>query len=153
MPYKDPKVKKEKHAEYSATHYQENKVKVKARAAALKRQKRREWYAFKATFACIHCGFNHPAALDFHHVDRTNYRSVNKLAQAGNYKAARDEIKKCVCLCANCHRIHHHEERNIAKSKRKAKKKKTPSLLNRGLNEGVQHSNKEPRPKRRSKKP
>lgn len=128
MPYKDPKVKKEKHAEYSAKHYQENKVKIKVKAAALKRQKRREWHAFKGTFACIHCGFNHPAALDFHHVDHTNYRSVNILAQNGNYKAARDEIKKCVCLCANCHRIHHHEEREHTKKsrKKKAQKKKPP---------------------------
>ena len=122
MPYKDPKVRKRKNAEYNQKHYEENKVKVKARAAQLKRIKRAEWYAFKATFSCIHCGFNHPAALDFHHVDRTNYRSVNKLAQAGNYKAAKDEIKKCVALCANCHRIHHHEERQTTKVARKKKK-------------------------------
>jgi hypothetical protein len=123
MPYKDPKVKKAKHAEYSAKHYEENKNKVRAQAAALKRKKRAEWYAFKSTFACIHCGFSHSAALDFHHVDRTNYRSVNELAQNGRYKEAKEEIKKCVPLCANCHRIHHHEERNTARRKRKAKKK------------------------------
>lgn len=155
MAYKDLEAKKINQKKNTRAYYERNREEIKKRAATLKRQKRKEWYAFKATFACIHCGFSHPAALDFHHVDRTNYRSVNKLAQFGNYKAAKEEIKKCVCLCANCHRIHHHEEREHTKKsrKKKAQKKKAPSLLNRGPNEDVQHSNKEPRPKRRSKKP
>ena len=121
MPYKDPSVRKKKHQEYSRKHYEANTEEVQKKAAALKRQKREEWYAFKSTFKCTNCGFDHPAAIDFHHVDRTNYHSVNRLAQLGNYKAAKEEIKKCIPLCANCHRIHHHEERTTAKKKRRKK--------------------------------
>ena len=123
MPYKDANVRKNKHKEYSRKHYLANQVEVKARAAKLKRDKREEWHAFKSTFKCTMCGFSHPAALDFHHVDRTDYHSVNRLAQLGNYKKAKEEIKKCIPLCANCHRIHHHEEREEKKKVRRKKKK------------------------------
>jgi hypothetical protein len=127
MPYKDANVKKLKHAEYSRDYYEKNGEKVRKRAAELKRIKRKEWYEFKGTFKCTNCGFSHSAAMDFHHIDRSNYKSVNELAQNGNYKEAMKEIKKCIPLCANCHRIHHHEERLKKKKKLKGKKKKTKS--------------------------
>jgi predicted transcriptional regulator len=54
---------------------------------------------------CEQCGFSHPAALEFHHLDRLQkdfaigvraYRSLDNL---------RKEAEKCQLLCANCHRI------------------------------------------------
>jgi transcription elongation factor Elf1 len=112
MPYKNPNDprKKESSRKSSAKHYADNKQKVLVANAKHRKNKRVEWQAFKATFACAHCGFNHPAALDFHHVDRTDHKSVNYLAQQGLYKKAKEEIKKCIALCANCHRILHFEE-------------------------------------------
>jgi len=127
MPYKDASVKKLKHAVYSREHYIRNSEKVRKRAAELKRDKRLEWNEFKSTLNCTNCGFNHPAVLDFHHVDRKNKKSVHLLARNGNYKLAREEIKKCIVLCANCHRILHHEERQQKKKKLKSKKKKATS--------------------------
>lgn len=126
MPYKDKEIRKQKAKEYSKKHYEKNRVEIRKKAAALKRKKRKEWYQFKGTFKCTNCGFSHSAAIDFHHVDRTNYKSVNELAQNGNYRMAMEEIKKCIPLCANCHRIHHHEER--LHRRRKSKKKKPMSI-------------------------
>jgi hypothetical protein len=126
MPYKDANVKKLKHAEYSRKHYVSNIEENKARSAKLKRDKRIEWHKFKALFKCTNCGFSHPAAIDFHHVDRENHRSVNVLARNGNYRGAMEEIKKCIALCANCHRIHHYEERIKKKMRKKKKKKNNP---------------------------
>jgi hypothetical protein len=122
MPYKDANVKKLKHAEYSRDYYIKNGDKVRKRASELKREKRKEWAKFKSTIKCTNCGFSHSAAIDFHHVDRTNHKSVNALAQQGKYKEAIEEIKKCIPLCANCHRIHHHEEHKQKKKKLKSKK-------------------------------
>jgi predicted HNH restriction endonuclease len=52
---------------------------------------------------------------------------VNLLAQQGKYKEAAEEIKKCIPLCANCHRIVHYEEHKEKKKKLKSKKKKSKS--------------------------
>lgn len=112
MPYKDPAVRKRKHAEYSAQHYKDNKESRQEKIYARKRELKEEWSAFKRTLKCTNCGFDHPAALDFHHTDPTQKDNlVSKLVSNGCYKKARAEILKCIILCANCHRIHHHEEK------------------------------------------
>jgi hypothetical protein len=69
---------------------------------------RRKWfYDIKAKLKCERCGFNHPAALDFHHKDPTQKSfgiSANK--HIGEEKILK-EIEKCEVLCSNCHRIEH----------------------------------------------
>ena len=112
MPYKDPEVRKRKHAEYSKKYYEANKDFVKLTTKKGKKEKRAEWYAFKSTLKCTKCGFNHPAALDFHHTNPEEKEgSVHSYISNGQFAKARKELKKCIVLCANCHRIHHHEER------------------------------------------
>ena len=124
MPYKDPAVRKAKYKEYSAAHYKRNTEEIKAATREKRSSMKKEWRAFKATLFCTKCGFNHSAALDFHHVDpNTKLDSVTRLVTDGRYKAALEEVKKCVVLCANCHRIHHHYERQAKKSAKKKKKK------------------------------
>jgi hypothetical protein len=129
MPYKDPNDPRKKQSlKRSAKKYYElNKAKVQKLVNKNKRESRARWRAFKSTFSCANCGFSHPAAIDFHHVDRKNKRGVHELAQEGKYKAAKEEAEKCIPLCANCHRIHHHEERLHKKKILKGKKKKSKS--------------------------
>lgn len=124
MPRKD----RTKQNEYQRAWYARNKEKAKAQVSANKHKYRDKWREYKATLICINCGFSHPAALDFHHVIKSpTNRSVNQLLRKDAYKAAHEEIKKCVVLCANCHRVHHHDEWLQKKAKR-AKKKKNPAL-------------------------
>lgn len=126
MPYKDPEVRKAKHKEYSRKYYEWNKAEIMETSRINKNKARAAWQEYKKTLACESCGQNHPATLDFHHIvkDESN-RKVNVLTTHGQYAAAREEIKKCMVLCANCHRIHHHEEREeVKKAKVVAKKKK-----------------------------
>jgi predicted HNH restriction endonuclease len=60
---------------------------------------------------CSKCGFKHPAAIDFHHLDPSEKEGeVNKLAGSGCFKKAYAEIEKCIPLCSNCHRILHWDE-------------------------------------------
>ena len=126
MPYKDPELKRKKHAEYSAKHYKTNKEQVKAKTKTTKAIEKKKWYAYKATLKCTNCGFNNPAALDFHHEDpTTKLDSVHRLINSGKYAKAYEELKKCIVLCANCHRIHHHEDRLHKKKKLKGTKKKS----------------------------
>ncbi len=119
MPYND----REKQRAASNKWYQQNKDKVKATTAKNKREHRKKWQAYKLSLACAHCGLAHPAIIDFHHVIREkNKQSVNKLVSDGRFAAALEEIKKCIPLCANCHRILHWDEAAAKKAARKLKK-------------------------------
>jgi hypothetical protein len=120
MPTQD----KEKQKLWSKTYYEKNKTACIKRAANHKKAARKKWDEFKNTLSCTQCGENHPATLDFHHVKRekTN-RKVHKLVANAALAAAFEEIKKCVVLCANCHRKHHWEEHQKRK-KKSAKKSK-----------------------------
>lgn len=112
MPYKNAELRKRKAAEYSANYYKKNKEKVLASSKASRAVGKIRWDTFKCTLKCIKCGFSHPAALDFHHTNPAEKENlVSKLASDGCYAAAMEEVQKCVVLCANCHRIHHYEER------------------------------------------
>lgn len=112
MPYKDKEVKKAKHKAYSAKHYANNQEKIKQQTKDSKALQRVKWYLFKATLKCAHCGFFHIAALDFHHEDPiTKEGSVHNYISNGQFAKAYKEMEKCIVLCANCHRIYHHEER------------------------------------------
>ncbi|MHB8597334.1 MAG: hypothetical protein ACYDER_11050 [Ktedonobacteraceae bacterium] len=61
-------------------------------------------YRYKRTIVCELCGANHPACLQFHHVDRNNkLGEVGNLASGSNIKKLMREINRCQVLCANCH--------------------------------------------------
>ena len=111
MPYKDASVRKAKHAEYSRKHYLGNYAKQREKINARRQKVRTEWNTYKASLKCSKCGFAHPAALDFHHTDPSQKEhSVANLISDGRFKKAYEEIKKCIVLCACCHRILHYEE-------------------------------------------
>ena len=57
---------------------------------------------------CVHCGYNnlrHPAVYDFHHVnpETKGFNIGSKLMIP--WEELREELDKCILLCANCHRI------------------------------------------------
>ena len=112
MPYKDPAKRKEYHKKRGAQWYQENKELTKERNTQVKKLAKQEWLDYKATLSCVRCGETHPATFDFHHVNpKDKVKSVNEWVKNRNYKEAHEEIKKCIVLCANCHRIHHYNEK------------------------------------------
>jgi len=73
---------------------------------------------YKTNKGCAHCGFkDDPVALDFHHENRadkiinvsSHWRSSWK-----QFEKMKAEMKKCIVLCANCHRL---EEKRIRNGK------------------------------------
>jgi len=112
MPYKDPAVRKAYHKAKSRKHYEANREELINKQLEIKQQLRKDWNAFKSTLACTQCGFDHPAALDFHHEDPSKKDgNVHRYISNGQPKKAFEEIEKCIVLCANCHRIHHYKEK------------------------------------------
>jgi hypothetical protein len=126
MPYKDPEVRRIKAREYGKKWYQKNKITHKLNAYKNRKKYKKQWDEFKASQKCSHCGMQHPAVIDFHHVVRSKDNpKVNQLIKNKRYRAAMEEVNKCVPLCANCHRILHWSEELLKKKKRKRKLKKS----------------------------
>jgi len=91
--------------EHKKIHYINNKDKYSVSSFNSKK-----WFIdLKIGLKCINCGFNHPAALDFHHVNPKeklfpiNYSNFGRKSRGEILK----EIEKCIVLCSNCHRIEH----------------------------------------------
>ena len=73
-----------------------------------------EWFNDNGYSECEICGFNdHPKAIDFHHINpETKVVGIGKFINGRqcnieNQKIIKEELEKCQCLCANCHRIKH----------------------------------------------
>ena len=101
---------KVKHNQYNKKWAKENRDKVNIYQQNW-RKKRYDWYqSFKKGKHCIFCSESYPACLDFHHkYPQKKYDVVYKLVKrfSSNNVIALREIKKCVLICANCHRKIH----------------------------------------------
>ena len=62
----------------------------------------------KLRYGCSECGYKkHYAAIDCHHVGDKD-KVVAQLVRDGcSIATLKTEMRKCVLLCANCHREHH----------------------------------------------
>lgn len=57
---------------------------------------------------CNYCGyFKCVAALEFHHKSNNKDENVTKMIKDASKQKALKEAKKCILLCANCHRELH----------------------------------------------
>tara|TARA_R110000751_G_scaffold23569_3_gene65076 strand:- start:4 stop:330 length:327 start_codon:yes stop_codon:yes gene_type:complete len=73
----------------------------------------------KSNKKCEVCGFDDWRALQYHHKKREE-KLMNIGAAAGHgLEKIKKEIKKCQCICANCHQILHHEERERKRKPRR----------------------------------
>lgn len=78
------------------------------------RQKREAIGEIKSNLSCAKCHYNEYAtALDFHHLDPTKKDTTVARMLSNNYTLEKTlaEIEKCICLCANCHRVFHFLEK------------------------------------------
>jgi hypothetical protein len=106
MPYKDPEKRRECRRNWYSNNRESEKKHVKRRKKEIKK-----WFNnYRSKLSCKRCKENHPATLDFHHKNRNNKaREVTKIVHEGYGKARiKNEISKCIVLCANCHRKEHY---------------------------------------------
>lgn len=109
MPSKNPIVLK-KHRD---AWYKKNKKKQIKRQLERRKELKNILLEYKKTLQCKDCGFSfnkNPECLDFHHLDRKT--KINHVAYLVRYseKKMMEEIKKCIPLCANCHRMRHKKD-------------------------------------------
>jgi predicted HNH restriction endonuclease len=62
---------------------------------------------YKKTLSCSHCGLKDYRVLDFHHERDKEMGIHHMLSQAYAMERIMAEVKKCIPLCANCHRLVH----------------------------------------------
>jgi len=112
MPHKDPIKRKEYMKQYGKEWYQQNKEKH-CLAAKRRRNKHREEVKqfvneYKASKGCCKCFENETICLDLHHVGNDKITDISStIKNCWNKEEILNEIKKCVVICANCHRKLH----------------------------------------------
>ncbi|HQU83210.1 MAG TPA: hypothetical protein PKY59_08810 [Pyrinomonadaceae bacterium] len=128
MPFKDEDKKREYQREYKKRWYQKNKLKHIGYVRNYD-GKIQEWFReYKKSLSCEICGENHPACLEFHHIDPNQKKfSVSTRRDRPSMKALLEEIAKCRVLCANCHRKEHWNEREEKRLKKQKESNKIDS--------------------------
>lgn len=94
---------------WNQTYYAKNKDKFRESNRNV-REKLRVWYRnLKSTLVCNRCGFAHPAALEFHHInpDEKSFEVARLVGMGASERRILEEIAKCEVLCSNCHAIEH----------------------------------------------
>jgi hypothetical protein len=62
---------------------------------------------YKAICGCAFCKEKTPICLDFHHVDPSGKDLEVSVLVGMAFSRLKNEIRKCVVLCSNCHRKLH----------------------------------------------
>lgn len=58
---------------------------------------------------CEKCGESRFYVIDFHHVDNTTKEfGISRIIRGRGRKTIENEVKKCICLCRNCHTEFHY---------------------------------------------
>ena len=80
-------------------------------------EKRQTIEVLKSECSCAKCGDTRGYVLDYHHIDPTQKEEKISRMISNNYTLdkVKQEIDKCIVLCANCHREFHYlnNERQI----------------------------------------
>jgi len=58
---------------------------------------------------CVLCGETDKCCLEIHHLHDKKF-NISKELYERHTSEVKDELKKCVCLCVNCHRKLHSRE-------------------------------------------
>lgn len=103
---------KECMAEYNRIHYLKNKEIYNIKAANQSKECVEYMRSIKEQLKCSKCGENRWWMLDFHHINpKEKENTVANLAHSGSIQKVKNEIEKCIVLCANCHRDEHYQQK------------------------------------------
>ncbi len=95
--------------EYKKKHYYNNKEEHYKRNKKTE-QKIKDYIDTIKKSGCSKCSEIDSVCMDFHHIDPTlKDRNVSEMYKYGSLNKVKLEIKKCILLCANCHRKEHRD--------------------------------------------
>jgi hypothetical protein len=82
-------------------------VALRKKKRELKRKRARDFIRKMKSSGCSKCGFQNVLALQFHHLNPKTKKFNIANFRTYSLKRIKEEIDKCVVLCANCHLILH----------------------------------------------
>lgn len=86
------------------SHHSECRACFNQRSVELQRKRKIQAVEYKGG-KCMRCGYQgHMAVFDFHHLERSSKKFEIGLFKNRSFKNLKDELDKCILLCANCHR-------------------------------------------------
>jgi hypothetical protein len=88
-------------------HYVKNKDSYLEKNTKARREKREFIDSLKIGLQCEKCGEKEICCLDFHHMKDKDFEIANASNRNLSLERIKKEIKKCICVCANCHRKIH----------------------------------------------
>lgn len=89
-------------------HYNENKQYYINKRRAFQQKTAKKKWDYKRSLSCTDCNISfkeNPEICDFNHIEDNKEYTPGTICQS--WKRYMEEIKKCIPLCANCHRIRH----------------------------------------------
>ncbi len=93
----------------SKRYYEKNKKEIYLRKKERRQKLKKEAVKLLGN-KCRKCGYDKCiAALEFHHNIGEKENVIAKLIKNPSKQKVLKEIKKCILLCANCHRETHHK--------------------------------------------
>lgn len=105
---------------------------IKARRAVIRKYNSELLSRYKRFCKCKVCGESEPIALDLHHLNADEKDMNPSSAVTCSTDTLKAEIRKCVVLCANCHREVHYGFLDITNLELKMEKFST-RFLKHGL--------------------
>ena len=115
---RNPEKEKERWHKYYLEHKQQviertkkwaedNREKRREISKEMRERRYKEFLKLKESLSCIICGESDPACLGFHHLNNSQKEyQISDLVMSK--EKMREELKKCVPVCANCHRKIHY---------------------------------------------
>lgn len=93
---------------YRHNHYVNNKIKYADKAKIWKSSFKLWWKEYKQQFFCKFCGESESVCIDFHHLEaHLKEDNISKYVVNKSKIKLLEELKKCIPVCANCHRKIH----------------------------------------------
>lgn len=114
--YKTDKERKEARKKSRRKEYMKHKKRYKERGRIYKHKRNKEIRDlvdnFKKQHVCAKCGFSDWRALLFHHIGEKKFSISKAVAMGYTAEKVKEEMDKCILICANCHLILHKGEWN-----------------------------------------
>ena len=115
MPYKDSAARRKFHREYMAVYRNRpgQKTYTRKKQKEYKARNRSFVARIKRRFGCRCCGLKNPVCLDFHHLKDKKINIGEMIGMTHSIETIKAEMRKCIILCANCHRVEEAKKKEL----------------------------------------